>query len=67
MASSSAYDPLSTPEPDLLADIDDRGIGGLGIHFVRQLSDEVRYERRTENGRETNLVHIVKRFAPSAH
>lgn len=59
-----AYDPLSAREPDLTADIETRAIGGLGIHFVRQLADEVRYERRSENGRETNLVHIVKRYAP---
>lgn len=65
MASSNAYNPLLAPEPDLTADIDERAIGGLGIHFVRKLADEVRYERTNENGKDTNLVHIVKRFSPA--
>ncbi|QHE85615.1 ATP-binding protein [Hydrogenophaga sp. BPS33] len=59
-----AYNPLTAPTPDLLADIDHRAIGGLGIHFVRQLADEASYARVRENGRDTNLVHIVKRYPP---
>lgn len=62
---AAAYNPLLAPEPDLTADIDERAIGGLGIHFVRKLADEVRYERTSENGKDTNLVHIVKRFSPA--
>lgn len=58
-----AYNPLAASEPDLQAGIDERAIGGLGVHFVRQLADEVTYERANENGKETNLVHIVKRFS----
>jgi anti-sigma regulatory factor (Ser/Thr protein kinase) len=38
--------------------IDDRQIGGLGIHLVRELLDEVRYERRA--GR--NVVILVKQL-----
>ena len=32
-------------DPDLDLDVDDRPIGGLGIHIVRAMMDEVRYER----------------------
>jgi serine/threonine-protein kinase RsbW len=41
-----AFDPLLAPSPDLSLDIEDRPIGGLGIHLLRQLADEVHYERR---------------------
>ena len=41
----AAYDPLAHPPPDLDADIGERPIGGLGIHLVRELSQETRYAR----------------------
>ncbi|GHB97964.1 IcfG protein [Thermomonas carbonis] len=41
----TAYDPLTHPAPDLDADLDDRPIGGLGIHLVRELSQDARYHR----------------------
>lgn len=40
-----AFDPLQALPPDLEADLDDRPIGGLGVHLVRQLSDNVAYRR----------------------
>lgn len=58
------FNPLQTREPDVGAGIDDRRIGGLGIHFVRQLADVVTYERTTEGGQEVNRVHIIKRYVP---
>lgn len=39
------FDPLQVPEPDLDADLEDRPIGGLGIHFLRTLMDEAHYRR----------------------
>ena len=40
------FDPLNdAPEPDLTSPIEDRPIGGLGIHFVRQMMDEMTYRR----------------------
>ena len=41
----AAYDPLAHPVPDLDADLEERAIGGLGIHLVRELSDDARYHR----------------------
>lgn len=38
------FDPLAADAPDLTLDIDERPIGGLGIHLVRKLMDEVSYE-----------------------
>ena len=52
------FDPLEdAPEPAVDAAIEERTIGGLGIHFVRTLMDEVSYRR--EDGR--NHLTLVKR------
>jgi serine/threonine-protein kinase RsbW len=39
------FDPLSREGPDVGAAIEDRPIGGLGIHLVRELMDQVAYRR----------------------
>ena len=51
------YNPLEAPEPDLEAEIDDRPIGGLGVHLVRTIMDTVNY-RRTHN---RNLLIMSKK------
>ncbi|SFM02256.1 serine/threonine-protein kinase RsbW [Paenibacillus sp. 1_12] len=40
-----AFDPLSLPSPDVQEALEERQIGGLGIHFVRTSMDEAIYER----------------------
>lgn len=53
-----AFDPFhEAPEPDLDAGVEERKIGGLGVHFVKVLMDETSYSR--EGGR--NHVTMVKR------
>ncbi len=52
------FNPLEAPEPDINAPLDDRRIGGLGIHIIRNLMDEVRYERRGE----WNVLTISRRL-----
>ena len=47
------FNPLDAPRPDLSAAADQRRIGGLGLHLLRELSDEQRYERRDGNNRLT--------------
>lgn len=51
----SPFDVLSLPEPDTTLDIMDREIGGLGVHFIRKLSDRVSYRR--EKGQ--NILRMV--------
>lgn len=53
------FNPLEAPPPDLTLSIEDRPIGGLGIHLLRELTDELTYERRDS----TNRVTLVKRMA----
>ncbi len=55
--SGSPFDVLSLADPDTTSDIMERHIGGLGIHFIRKLSDNVSYRR--ENGR--NILRLVFR------
>lgn len=40
-----AYDPLTAADPPLNEPLEIRPIGGLGIHFVRTVTDEIRYRR----------------------
>lgn len=43
-----AYDPLKRSTPDIMADVDDRKIGGLGIYITKQVVDFINYERHDE-------------------
>ncbi len=52
------FDPLGAGAPDLTSDAEDREIGGLGIHLLKNLLTELRYER--VGGR--NVVTAVKAF-----
>ncbi|KQT50261.1 ATP-binding protein [Devosia sp. BK] len=47
----SAFDPLGASEPDLELDVEDRPIGGLGIHFLRTMMTDLRYSREGERNR----------------
>ena len=57
-----AYDPLQAPPPDLDSAIEERRIGGLGVHLVKTLMDEVTYVYR--DGR--NHVTLRKRIDSDA-
>lgn len=39
------FDPLEAPPPDLSKSLRDRKVGGLGIHFIKSLMDDVSYHR----------------------
>lgn len=52
------FDPLhDAPAPDLEAALDERTVGGLGLHLVRTLMDEVEYRREQDR----NHLTLVKR------
>jgi anti-sigma regulatory factor (Ser/Thr protein kinase) len=52
------FNPLEAEKPDTSLPLQDRGIGGLGIHLVVNLVDEVTYERRGEQ----NVITLTKNF-----
>lgn len=54
-----AFDPLEVPPPDLESDLESRPVGGLGVHFMKTLMDDVAYRR--EGGR--NILTLRKRYA----
>ena len=52
------FDPFNQPEPDIRLPCHERQIGGLGIHFVRNMLDTCAYIRR--DGR--NIVSLSKKL-----
>src|SRR5690606_37818280 len=52
------FDPTSVPPPDINLPLEDRPLGGLGVHMMRQLTDELRY-RTTVDGK--NELTFFKR------
>lgn len=38
------FNVLKLPDPDLTASIENREVGGLGVHYVKTLTDSVEYE-----------------------
>lgn len=53
------FDPFARAAPDTTLSVEDRPIGGLGIHLVRQLVDDVSYRREADH----NIVVLAKRLA----
>ena len=50
-----AFDPLQAAAPDLDLPLEDRPVGGLGIHIVRSVMNTVEYDRR--GGRNLLTMH----------
>ncbi len=50
------FNPFSGAPPDTSLSLEERELGGLGIHVVRKVMDEVSYNRRTDR----NVVILVK-------
>ncbi|MDQ3006408.1 MAG: ATP-binding protein [Chloroflexota bacterium] len=54
-----AFEPDSTPIPDVDAPIEERELGGFGLFFIRQSVDDVKY-RTSEDG---NTMTLTKNLA----
>lgn len=52
------FNPLAIPGPDISKPLHERRVGGVGVHFVRSLMDEVAYDRAGER----NRLVLRKRF-----
>jgi len=50
-----AFDPLQAAPPDLDLPLEERPVGGLGIHIVRSVMNTVEYDRR--GGRNLLTMH----------
>ena len=56
---AKAFSPDDVPAPDLESDWDDRPIGGLGWHLVRNMVDELEHHYDPKDG---NHYTLVKHF-----
>ena len=57
--SGKPFDPTKKDEVDTTLPLEERSIGGLGIHLIRQIMDEVKYQRR-ENQNILTLSKTIK-------
>jgi anti-sigma regulatory factor (Ser/Thr protein kinase) len=55
------FDPAMAEAPDLACKIEKCKIGGLGIHLIKNLMDEIRYERVND----TNILYLTKKIHAS--
>ncbi|MEA3245791.1 MAG: ATP-binding protein [Gemmatimonadota bacterium] len=53
------FDPFRHAEPDTTLSVEARPTGGLGIHLVRRMVDEARYQRLGDR----NVTILTKRLA----
>jgi anti-sigma regulatory factor (Ser/Thr protein kinase) len=54
------FDPFASPAPDPALRLAERPIGGLGLHFVRNLMDDVQYKRENNH----NYLFLRKKINP---
>ena len=52
------FDPTEADTPDIHASVEDRPIGGLGLHLVREAASEMFYQRLEE---QNQLIVIMNR------
>jgi anti-anti-sigma factor len=53
------FNPLDVAAPDTALSVEERRIGGLGIHLARRMMDDVAYHRRADR----NVVSLAKLLA----
>ena len=49
------FNPLSIQAPDTSVSLEDRELGGLGIHLVRSMVDDISYQRRINK----NVLSVI--------
>lgn len=59
---SPEFDPMNHPDPNPKAPLNERGVGGWGIFFIKKLMDTVTYSH--EGGR--NRLIMVKKYVKTA-
>jgi anti-sigma regulatory factor (Ser/Thr protein kinase) len=45
------FNPMESPTPDMNAPLNERRVGGVGLHFVKNLMEVVRYDRVGDRNR----------------
>ena len=57
------FDPAKISKPPLNRKLEERTVGGLGLHFMRSVMDEVRFEFDKNTG---NTLTMIKRVVRNA-
>jgi len=52
------FNPLEAEIPDLEKGIEERAVGGMGIHIVKSIVDEIQYQRKGNK----NILTLTKRL-----
>jgi sigma-B regulation protein RsbU (phosphoserine phosphatase) len=52
------FDPFEQDAPDIELALEDREIGGLGIHLARKVMDEASYQRQDDKNVVTFIKHL---------
>ena len=58
---ASPYNPMEAPEVDTSLPLDEKPMGGLGVHLIRKSVDNLKYLRAGER----NVLVMIKRLASS--
>ena len=54
----TAFNPLEKEDPDLAASVSERQIGGLGIYIVKNIIDDIKYQRINNE----NVLELIKQL-----
>jgi anti-sigma regulatory factor (Ser/Thr protein kinase) len=57
------FNPFGVETPDTKLSLEERKIGGLGVHLVRKVMDKAIYQRRVDK----NVVTLVKELVTDTH
>jgi len=60
MDDGTPYNPFDQMDPDTSLSLEDRDIGGLGVHLVKFLVDDYSYEYREQIKK--NSTHFIKQI-----
>jgi sigma-B regulation protein RsbU (phosphoserine phosphatase) len=52
------FNPFGSEAPDTSLSLEERDVGGLGVHLVKSVMDKVSYQRRIDK----NVVTLTKRI-----
>lgn len=54
------FDPEQVPMPDVTAPLEERNVGGLGLFFMRALTDRIEFRSNDEQGNQVILRKSIK-------
>jgi anti-sigma regulatory factor (Ser/Thr protein kinase) len=58
------FDPTAVPPPDINLPLEERPLGGLGVHMMRQLTDELLY--RVNSAGQNELIFVKRGVLPTS-